>query len=90
MIIQREYKAHNQAVKFLDEVIDSTHATWKTYYLRATSKMELSDLMGARVDISEAQRRLKESNEKSGSLKKKVQKLKKKIEDAFEIIKPGE
>ena len=46
--------------------------------------------MGANLDIYEAQHRLKNSNEKSGSYKKKVMKLKKKIEEALEIKKPNQ
>ena len=46
--------------------------------------------MGANLDIYEAQHRLKNSQESSGSFKKKVAKLKKKIEASFVPEKPGE
>ena len=45
--------------------------------------------MGANLDIYEAQQRLKNSQESSGSFKKKVAKLKKKIEGSFQPQKPA-
>ena len=93
MILQKtEYAGEDQvrALDHLSEVIDSEYVTWKTYYLRAISRLETFDLMGANLDIYEAQHRLKNSSEKSGSYKKKVLKLKRKIEDAFEIKKPND
>ena len=63
--------------------------SWKTYLLRATSRLETYDLMGAKLDIEEASKRLKNSDEKTGSNKKRIKKLKDKIDAAFEIKKPG-
>ena len=87
-IKESSYHNHDMALFLLDEVIDSPINSWKSYLLRATSKLETLDLMGAKLDIEEASKRLKNSDEKTGSNKKRLKKMKDKIDAAFEIKKP--
>ena len=82
------YHNHEHALTLLNDVINSPIVSWKSYLLRATSKLETFDLMGAKLDIEEASKRLKNSDEKTGSNKKKLKKMKEKIDAAFEIKKP--